>query len=95
MCIVYNIFNFKSLAAVFILRWHRAARIVEASGAAECPALDLILQARLVQVSPTSHERSDPVGTDSQPAPDERVPLRQCQVTALPSCACCYHMKLL
>lgn len=69
MCIVYNVFNFQSLAAIFVLRRHRATRIMEASGAAECPALGLILQALLVQVSPTGHERSDRVSTDGQPAP--------------------------
>lgn len=60
MCIVYNIFNFKSLAAIFILRWYTATGIMEVCSAAEWPTMDLVLQALLVQARPSSRRRSDP-----------------------------------
>lgn len=80
MCIVYNIFNFKSLAAIFLLRWHTTTWITEVRSPAEWPTLDLILQALLMQVSPPSHKRSDPVSKDRQPGP-----LRKTSSSTVPS----------
>lgn len=80
MCIVYNIFNFKSLAAIFLLRWHTTTWITAVRSPAEWPTLDLILQALLMQVSPPSHKRSDPVSKDRQPGP-----LRKTSSSTVPS----------
>lgn len=80
MCIVYNIFNFKSLAAVFIFRWHTATWITEVRSAAEWPTLDLVLQASLVQACPSSHRRSDPLSQDRRPGP-----LRKASSSTVPS----------
>lgn len=35
MCIVYKTFNFKHLAAVFILQWHTATLLMEVGSDAE------------------------------------------------------------
>lgn len=73
MCIVYKIFNFKRLAAVFISQWHTATWLMEVDSDAKWPTLDLVSQALLLWVSPSSHKRSDLVNMDRQTGPLRKI----------------------